>query len=150
MQAKTVATAAGIVVSAATLSLLFSTPAQAESRSEYIAMQCYGLNPNILDIPFYGGATVTTDSPWPGQFSIGSDSKSLFPYTTDTTVTVTELATNRTQTFQRHWTHGLGDDSGYQITGLTGHGQIRVTITATNHGLIPDLPGPTCSGVATV
>ncbi|WP_026918038.1 hypothetical protein [Gordonia shandongensis] len=148
------AASAGIIGAAVAAGLAASVvgagAVNAETRSEYVGMNCYGLNPNIVDIPYYGGVTVWTDSPWPGQFTIIGDSKSLFPYTTDTTVTVKELATGKTTTAHRRWGHGLGDASGYSISGLRGHGRVRITVRAVNHGLIPNLPAPVCRGVATV
>ncbi|MGC4961039.1 hypothetical protein [Gordonia sp. DT101] len=125
-------------------------PAQAAPRTQNIGMNCWSLNPNIVDVPFFAGVTVRTDTGRPGDFSIWADSKSLFPYTTDTTVTVTELSTGRAQSHQRHWQHGLGDLPGYWIDGLHGSGPIRVTIRSVGHGLIPSLPAPVCSGTATV
>ncbi|AZG47338.1 hypothetical protein [Gordonia insulae] len=148
MRRRTMVTAVAIATLATTIGA--AGPADAAFRTQNIGMNCWSLNPNIADVPFYAGVSVRTDTTRPGLFSIWADSKSLFPYTTDSTVTVTSLATNRSQTFHRRWQHGLADLPGYRIDDLRGSGPIRVTVRSVSHGLIPTLPAPVCSGTATV
>lgn len=127
-----------------------AAPAHAAPTEQVVGMRCYGTNPNILLFPFYGGATIAANTPGPGQFTITSDSKDAIPYTTDTTVRVTELRTHRTQTFHRRWEHSFSDASGYQISGIRARGPVRVTISAVNRGLFQTLTGPTCTGTVNV
>ncbi|MFW0789535.1 hypothetical protein [Gordonia sp. CPCC 205333] len=132
-------------ISAATL--VCGASANAYPREETIGLHCYGQNPNILLFPFYGGARVTLNTPVRGQISISSDSKDPIPYTTDTTVRVTDLRTNRTQTYHRRWQHSLSDIGGYRIDGIAARGRTRVSVSAVNHGLFQTLRGPTCTGI---
>lgn len=150
MRTRSVAVAAGLAATAMTATMLAAPAAQAESRSLTVGMHCYGTNPNLLGLPFYGGANITTNAPWPGQITINSDSKDFLPYTTRTTVRVTSLSTNRTRTYHRTWTHSFSDASGYSISSIPARGRIKVTISSVNVGLFQTLRGPTCTGVVRV
>ena len=141
------AVAAGLV---ATLAWSATPQADAAVRTRYIAQNCYGVNPNLSDVPSYGGATVTTDTTEPGKFSINSDSKSFLPYRSDTTIKVTSLTTGKSLVYKRRWQHGLGDNSGYFISDIPAKGPTRITITSVNHGILLSLPGPTCTGTITI
>ncbi|MFM9376175.1 hypothetical protein [Gordonia sp. VNK21] len=115
-----------------------------------IGAQCYSMNPNIVDLPAYGGATITTDVARPGRFDVSSDSKSIFPFASDTVVKVTQLASGATKTYHRHWVHQfLADGGGYMINDIPARGKVKVTISGTNRGLLT-LPAATCSGTVTV
>ncbi|MFW0793464.1 hypothetical protein AAFP30_06605 [Gordonia sp. CPCC 205515] len=133
---------------AATVAL--APPADAVLRTQTVGMNCWSISPNIVDLPFNNGVSVRTDTNRPGLFSLWSYSKAVFPSTVDTTITVTSLTTNRSETFHRRWQPSLADLSGYQIDDLRGRGPIRITIRSVGHGLIPALPAPICSGTATV
>ncbi|GAA1482439.1 hypothetical protein GCM10009624_28790 [Gordonia sinesedis] len=141
--------AMGAATVAATAGIACAAPAQAAPGLQNVGMNCTSLNPNILDVPHFAGVTVYPNTA-PGKFSISGDSKSIFPYTSDTRVTVTELATNRSQTVTRQWQHGFSDGTGYTINDLRGKGRVKITIATVNHGLIPNLPAPVCIGYATV
>ncbi|GEE03812.1 hypothetical protein nbrc107696_42580 [Gordonia spumicola] len=150
MTMKKIAVATGVTATVLTSTLVAAPDAHAASRVLTIGNNCYGPNPNYLGFPFYGGANITTNAPWPGQITINSDSKDVLPYTTYTTVKVTTLSNNRTQTFRRTWHHTMGDDSGYTITGIKASGRVKVTISAINVGLFQTQRGPTCSGIVRV
>ncbi|GAB18397.1 hypothetical protein GOEFS_054_00100 [Gordonia effusa NBRC 100432] len=150
MRTKTAVLAAGVATGAIAATLLSGTTAQAYPRIQTIGLHCFGANPNIVGFPFFGGANVTTNSPVRGQISINSDSKDVLPYTTYSTVRVTSLRTNKTQTFRRTWQHSMGDIGGYRIDGIRASGRVKVTVSSVNRGLFQTLTGPTCSGIVTV
>lgn len=135
---------------AATLAWTATPQADAAVRQRYIAEHCFGTNPNLSDVPSYGGATITTDTTEPGKFSIHSDSKSFLPYWSDTTIKVTSLTTGKSRVYKRHWQHGLGDNSGYFVYDIPAKGPTRITITSINRGLLLTLPGPVCTGTLTI
>ncbi|GAC77899.1 hypothetical protein SAMN04488550_3289 [Gordonia malaquae] len=150
MSMKKIAVATGIVSAALASTLVTAPTADAASRIISIGNNCYGANPNYVGFPFFGGANVTTNAPWPGQITINSDSKDVLPYTTYTTVRVTTLSNNHTQTFRRTWHHTMGDNSGYMISGIRATGRVKVTISAINVGMFQTQRGPTCSGIVRV
>lgn len=150
MRFTSLAVAAGVATTALTAMLFTAPAADAASRSYTIGMHCYGINPNLLGFPFFGGANITTNAPRSGQITINSDSKDILPYTTYTTVRVSNLTTHKTQTFRRTWHHSLGSDSGYSISGISVRGGVKVTTSAINVGLFQTQRGPTCSGVVRV
>lgn len=147
MRRRTAVVAASLLGSSVIAGALGAGHADAAIKQQYVAMNCYSLNPNIVDFPYHGGATATWDTKKPGTFTLHSDSKSFFPYVTNSTITVTNLRTGKSQTVKRTWQHGLGDNSGYRITDLRGSGPTKITLNAVNHGLLPNLPARTCSGV---
>lgn len=148
--AKTTVGLAGIAVGlAVTGTVLAPAVAQAQVKMQRIGMDCWGLNPNVIDFPFYGGATAIWNSTKPDTFRLSGDSKSFFPYVSDTTVRVTNLSTNTTRSYVRRWQHTIGDNSGYFIDNIPAHGRTRITITTLNRGLLT-IPGPMCSGVITI
>ncbi len=150
MKMKKILVTTGLAATALASTLVAAPDAHAASRVISVGNGCYGANPNYLGLPFFGGANVITSAPRPGQITITSDSKDVLPYTTYTTVRVTTLSNNRTQTFRRTWHHSMGDDSGYQISGIRASGRVKVTISAINVGLFQTQRGPTCSGIVRV
>lgn len=113
--------------------------------NDQLGMRCYSLNPNILDFPSFQGVNVQRDA-GDNTFWLSGDSKSFFPYASDTRITVTQLPNGPTHTYYRHWTHSIGDNSGYQIYGIPGRGKVKITINAVDHGLLT-LHAPECSAV---
>lgn len=110
-----------------------------------LGMRCYSLNPNILDFPSYQGVNLQRDA-GDNTFWLSGDSKSFFPYASDTRITVTQLSNGATHSYYRHWTHSIGDNSGYQIYGIPGRGRVKITINAVDHGLLT-LRAPECAAV---
>lgn len=110
-----------------------------------VGMQCFSLNPNIIDLPSNAGVTVQRRQ-GENTFTLWGDSKSFFLYTSDTRVVVTQLSNGATHTYYAHSYHTLGDNSGYRIDDIPGRGKVKITINAVNHGLLT-LRAPECSGV---
>lgn len=135
----TSAVAAGLIAGTA--------PAQAGVRTQPIGQHCWGPSPHILDIPFYGGASVRTDARRPGVFAVWGHSASLSSYPVDTWVTVTHLPTGHTETFHRRWSARLADRPGYRIDNLHASGPLTIRIRSVTHGPVP-LPALTCTGSA--
>lgn len=140
-----VALAAGLSLGAATAQA--QAPGQAAVRNQPIAPTCWAPSPHILDIPFFGGASVRTDSTRPGVFAVWGQSASLLSYPVDTWVTITHLPTGHTETFHRRWSARLADLPGYRIDNLHASGPLTIRIRSVTHGPVP-LPPVTCSGSA--
>ncbi|WP_040792672.1 hypothetical protein [Nocardia paucivorans] len=142
--------AIALAASATGLVTAVAAPAQAETRYQYVAMNCYGVSPNILDLPYNGGGNVVTRTEVPGVFTFLSDSKSIFGYTTDARVEWRNLDNGRSGVHQIGYRHALDDTSGYQLYEVnSGPGRVQITVSAVNHGLLT-LPAPVCSGEVTV
>ena len=124
----TSAVAAGLIAGTA--------PAQAGVRTQPIGQHCWGPSPHILDIPFYGGASVRTDARRPGVFAVWGHSASLSSYPVDTWVTITHLPTGHTETFHRRWSARLAD----RPMAIPGHDPENALISpaAFGHGCPPD------------
>ena len=142
------AVAGGVVAAAALVTTTVGTP-PAHAFEATVGMNCFGENPNILLFPFFGGAGIQVNRAR-HEISIYSNSKDAIPYTTDTTVRVTDLRSHRTQTFHRRWLHDFSDPGGYSIEGIKAHGPTTVTISSINRGLFRTVQGPTCRGTINV
>ncbi|WP_157224272.1 hypothetical protein [Nocardia paucivorans] len=139
----------GLAVGATTA---MAAPARAETmaRSQYVAMDCYGVSPNLVDLPYNGGGSVVTRTDAPGLFTFTSNSRSVFGYTTDARIEWRNLDNGRTGVHRVGYRHGLKETDGYQLYEVnSGPGRVRLTISAVNHGLLA-LPAPVCSGDITV
>lgn len=141
---------AGIALAGLAAATAVAAPAQAWSRSQYVAMNCYGVSPNLIDLPYNGGGSVVTSTDTPGVFTFTSNSRSVFGYTTDAQVEWRNLDNGRTGVHQVGYRHGMKETDGYQLYQVnSGPGRVRITISAVNHGLLA-LPAPVCSGEITV
>ncbi|MEV6279870.1 hypothetical protein [Nocardia sp. NPDC051832] len=139
---------AGILTLAA-----FAAPATALEnpvRHQEIGVNCWGLSPNLLDLPYSGKVTIMTHANEPGLFTVGGGGRSLFGYTTDTRVDWRNLDNGRTGSATVSYPQNMYDTSIYRIYNQdSGPGRVALTITATNRGLLT-LPAPTCTGEAII
>lgn len=140
-----VALAAGAVV-AGTAAGAGAAGADIET-SEYVAQNCIGLSPNIIDNPYYGGVTVYPDGN--GRISVTWGNPSIWGYRTDGTLTWKNLRTGRSGQSNAHFTHDA-EGAGSSAEIATGPGPVRITTRAMNRGPFLTLAAPTCTGVAHV
>lgn len=134
--------AAGVVGASA-----LAGSAHAEQR---VAGNCWSISPNIVDVPYNGGATVRTDPARPGIISVTGDSKSIFGYSTDLRIDWRNLDNGRTGTLATTYRNSLADTNGFWFHNVdTGTGRVAFTLSATTRGLLT-LPAPTCTGEALV
>ncbi|MFC9894247.1 hypothetical protein ACFVMC_11190 [Nocardia sp. NPDC127579] len=120
-------------------------------------VQCLGLSPNIVDLPYDGGFLVQTDTNAPGRIAylnvggIGSPIRSVFGYVTEATVSWQNLDTGAAGAVTRSYRQGIATENGMQFSGLdTGAGRVRVTVSGVNRGPLLSLPAPACTGEVTI
>lgn len=121
-------------------------------RTQLVAMNCVGLSPNIVDLPYNGGVRVQTRTSEPGEITVIGGSTSATRYYTDATITIRNDTAHTSGTITRRYLHTPGGSAagGYTIPNVyTGPGRVSITITAVNHGLLT-IAGPTCRGTVTV
>jgi len=117
-----------------------------------VAMNCLGLSPNIVDLPYNGGVRVQTRATQPGTITVIGGSNSATRYLTDASITIRNTTARASGTVTLRYLHTAGGSAGggYTIRDVyTGPGRVTITVTAINHGVIT-IPGPTCRGTITV
>jgi hypothetical protein len=120
-------------------------------------MQCVGLSPNIVDLPYDGAFLVQTDTNAPGQIAylnvggIGSPIRSIFGYVTEATVSWQNLDTGAAGAVTRFYRQGIAAENGTQFGRIdTGAGRVRITVSGVNRGALMSLPAPACTGEVTI
>lgn len=120
--------------------------------TRHVAMNCLGLSPNIIDLPYNGGVQVLTRVTQPGTITVIGGSNSATRYLTDASITIRNTTARASGTVTRRYLHTAGGsaEGGYTIRDVyTGPGRVTITVTPINHGVIT-IPGPTCRGTITV
>lgn len=124
--------------------------------TQYLADNCIGLSPNIIDIPYRGGVSIDQDTEQPGEVRVQWGNPSIWGYSTSGTLSWTNLRTGRSGVRKAGFYHAISGTTpwptGYSANVTTGAGPVRFTTTARNASLVTDLtlPGPRCTGVANV
>ncbi|WOC12915.1 hypothetical protein [Gordonia sp. MP11Mi] len=108
-----------------------------------MAQNCEGLSPNIIDIPYYGGMSVTQEQS--GTINIHYGNPSVWGYRSVGTMSWKNLRTGAHGTLPLQVDHSLGSN-GFGALLKSGTGTIRLTTRAVNHGPLLTLAAPTCSG----
>lgn len=123
-----------------------AAPSKQIAPTQSVAEHCLGLSPNVVDLPFYGDLVVRQYET--GVATVVWANVSAWTYRTRGTVFWTNLHSKRSGVVQVDYVTTLGGGVA-QTDVRTGPGPVRFTTTAINHGLLT-LPGPRCTGVATV
>ncbi|WP_051132770.1 hypothetical protein [Nocardia paucivorans] len=138
---------------AAVAALMFGAPgtASAADFSAVVDMQCVGLSPNIVDVPYSGRVYVGQYSGRPGwtSLSVHTGASIWGNYTTHPTLTWTNLATGVSGTASGSVPvssmFGTGGQVAFDAWDL-GPGPVRFDLSVVNSGLVP-VPAVNCSGV---
>ncbi|MGO3328359.1 hypothetical protein [Gordonia sp. (in: high G+C Gram-positive bacteria)] len=111
--------------------------------SVYVAQNCEGLSPNIIDIPYYGGMSVMQERS--GSINVRYGNPSVWGYRTVGTLSWKNLNTGKHGSVPFTVDRSLGSN-GFGETFASGPGTIRLTTTGVNHGPLLTLAAPRCSG----
>lgn len=141
---------------AAVAALMFGAPgtASAANFSAVVDMQCVGLSPNIVDVPYSGRVYVGQYSGRPGwtSLTVHTGSSIWGNYTTHPTLTWTNLNSNVSGTASGSAPvpsmFGTGAQVNFDAWNI-GPGPVRFDLSVVNSGLVP-VPVVNCSGVLDV
>ncbi|MET7771604.1 hypothetical protein [Nocardia sp. NPDC005366] len=110
---------------------------------------CWGLSPNIVDLPYAGRIAAYQRDATPGlpTIEITSAQPSIWGYQTNPTIRWTNLATGASGAASGSNRVGFGSTNPVFFPDLpTGAGPLRVDLTTVNVGPVP-VPAVNCSGV---
>ncbi|MEU5410029.1 hypothetical protein [Nocardia asteroides] len=121
--------------------------------SSLVGINCMGLSPNIVDVPYSNQVIVSylRDQSGLPSFTVHSGA-SIWGYQTHPTLTWTNLATGASGSLTGHTNISsiFGTGGTVYFTDVpTGTGPVRVDLSIVNTGLVP-VPAVTCSGTTDI